>query len=267
MPKTRLVAALIVCAALSGPAISPADPVAVSYSEGLAHGFLALGALDGTQLAIGDVIQVARGGRVTSEIAFHFKDGSLHNETTVFSQSDRFRLLSDHLVQKGPAFSRALDMTINAESGQVTVRYDDGGKEMLDNEHLDLPPDLANGMMMIVLLKNMSPASLPATFSYLAATPKPRLVKMAVSNAGSDAFSATGPGRATHYVIKVQIGGLAGLLAPILGKQPPDNHVWILEGGAPAFVKSEGPLYLGGPSWRIELTSPVWPSARPAANR
>jgi hypothetical protein len=23
-------------------------------------------------------------------------------------------------------------------------------------------------------------------------------------------------------------------------------------------VKSEGPLYLGGPPWRIELTGPVW---------
>ena len=68
--------------------------------------------------------------------------------------------------------------------------------------------------------------------------------------------------RATHYVVKAEIGGLAGLLAPLVGKQPPDTHVWILEGPAPAFVKSEGPLFYGGPLWRIELTSPVWPAAR-----
>jgi hypothetical protein len=30
-------------------------------------------------------------------------------------------------------------------------------------------------------------------------------------------------------------------------------------GEAPAFVKSEQPFYLGGPVWRIELVSPVWP--------
>lgn len=40
---------------------------------------------------------------------------------------------------------------------------------------------------------------------------------------------------------------------------PPDSHVWILGGEAPAFVKSEQPLYFGGPVWRIELASPSWP--------
>ena len=52
---------------------------------------------------------------------------------------------------------------------------------------------------------------------------------------------------------------IAGFVAPLVGKQPPDSHVWILEGEAPAFVKSEQPLYNGGPLWRIELVSPTWP--------
>jgi hypothetical protein len=59
-------------------------------------------------------------------------------------------------------------------------------------------------------------------------------------------------------VIKIDIGGLTGLIAPLVGKQPPDTHVWILQGEAPAFVKAEGPMFLGGPIWRIELASPVW---------
>ncbi len=62
-----------------------------------------------------------------------------------------------------------------------------------------------------------------------------------------------------HYVIKVEIGGPAGIVAPILGKQPLDVHVWILGEAAPAFVKMEGPLYYEGPIWRIEPASPVWP--------
>ena len=64
-----------------------------------------------------------------------------------------------------------------------------------------------------------------------------------------------------HYAVKVEIGGVAGLVAPLVGKQPPETHVWILEGEAPAFVKFEGPLYEGGPIWRIELTHPTWPDA------
>jgi len=40
-----------------------------------------------------------------------------------------------------------------------------------------------------------------------------------------------------------------------MGKQPADTHVWVLGGEAPAFVKAEGPLYVGGPIWRIQLAS------------
>jgi len=34
-------------------------------------------------------------------------------------------------------------------------------------------------------------------------------------------------------------------------------QIWVLEGEAPAFVKFEGPLYNGGPIWRVELAAPV----------
>jgi hypothetical protein len=34
--------------------------------------------------------------------------------------------------------------------------------------------------------------------------------------------------------------------------------IWVLSGEAPAYLKSEGPLYMGGPVWRIELLSPAW---------
>ena len=67
--------------------------------------------------------------------------------------------------------------------------------------------------------------------------------------------------KATHYVVKVELGGVAGVIAPLIGKQPADTHVWIMHGDAPAFVKSEGPLAPEGPIWRIELVSPVFSSA------
>ena len=109
-----------------------------------------------------------------------------------------------------------------------------------------------------VLLKNGSPEA-PPTMSFLAATPKPRLVRLEVASAGEEPFVVAGSTRkAIHYVLEVEIGGLAGKLAGLLGKQPPDHHVWIQAGEAPGFLKSEGPLYAEGPTWRIELTSPSW---------
>jgi len=107
---------------------------------------------------------------------------------------------------------------------------------------------------------NLGPGSPTAKFSMVAATPKPRLIKLAVTSPGEDAFSVGGSSRkATHYVLKVEIGGAEGVVAPLVGKQPPDTHVWILSGDAPAFVKLEGALAYETPVWRIELASPVWP--------
>ena len=249
----------LACLALLRPDPAPADPVAVRFQEGLVHGFLVLRNAEGKFVANGDLVQAAHGDRVTSRLTFRFRDGSLQDETAVFTQHQRFQLLTDRLVQRGPSFPQPLEMWIDREAGQVKVNYtEDDGEQKQVVEKMDLPADLANGMVS-TLLKNVHPGSLPLSLPMVVATPRPRLVKLAVTSAGEEPFSTGNAGRkATHYVVKIEIGGVAGILAPLLGKQPPDSHVWVLGGNAPAFVKSEGPSFLGGPIWRIELTSPVW---------
>lgn len=256
----RLLVALLVCTGLMRPAALPAELVAVRHIEGVVHGFLILRTAEGEALADGDLIQFARGDRVTSRLVFHFRDGSIHDETVVFSQRRRFQLLSDHLIQKGPSFPHPMEILIDKTSGRVTVRYrEKDGEEKVAEEQMELPADLANGLIL-TLLKNLRPEASETTVSMVAATPKPMLVKLVVSPAGEEPFSiGSSLRKATRYVVRIEIGGLAGVLAPLLGKKPPDTHVWILAGEAPAFVKSEGPLYFGGPAWKIELTSPVWP--------
>jgi len=196
---------------------------------------------------------------VTNHLVFRFKDGSIYEETVVFSQRNRFRVASDHLLQKGPAFKHPMEVWLEVSTGQVTVRYtEDDGKEKTITDRLKLPSDVANGMML-TLLKNIRPGVTQTTLSLVAATPKPRIVKLVISPEGEDSFSIGGSShKATRYLVKIQIGGVTGLVAPLVGKQPPDTHVWILGGDAPVFVKLEGPLYQDGPTWRIELTSPVW---------
>src|SRR5215472_5947036 len=248
-------AVLLASTALLLPLRSKAASVAVRYKEGEVHGFLVLSTLEGKPLADGDLIQVTHGGLVTSELVFRFRDGSIHDETAVFSQGDAFRLVRDHLVEKGAAFERPMDELIVRSTGDVTVRYaEKDGKEKTATGRLALPTDVANGILL-VLLKNLPSHAAQTTVSMVAAMPKPRLVKLDITSQGEDSFFV-GPSsrKAVHYVVRVQIGGVAGLVAPLLGKQPPDIHVWILGGTAPQFVKFEGPLYLGGPIWRIELT-------------
>ena len=257
-PRSRSLTSLFVAAILLQPDLLSAEPVAVRYKEGSIHGFLVLRTMEGKILASGDLIQVIRGDRVVSSLVFRFKDGSVAEQTTVFSQSRNFRLLTYRHVQKGPSFPHPMDVSIDASNGQVTVRSNDGGKDKIETDHLDLPPDLANGLLLS-LLKNLRTDAAETKVSYVAATPKPRLVKLAITRQGEETFWAAGARhRATRYAVKVELGGLTGVVAPLLGKQPEDIHVWILRGKAPAFVRMEGQLYQGGPVWRIELTSPVW---------
>jgi hypothetical protein len=186
----------------------------------------------------------------------------LDDETTVFTQSGTFRLISDHHIQRGPSFPHPLDMSIDAASGQVTSRDKDG---KTTQDHVDLAPDIANGLALVLLL-NLDPTAPPIRLPMIAPTAKPRMVHLVIGSEGEDALTIGGiHHKATNFRIKVELGGVAGVVAPIVGKQPSDIHVWILGGEAPAFVKEEAQFYEGGPIWRAELISPVFPASSPAA--
>ena len=134
-------------------------------------------------------MQTVQAGHVTSQIIFHFTDGSVHDETTVFSQNNVFRLLSYHLCRRARHFGWTLDMTIDTQTGRVVVRHkDQDGEEEVEDEKLDLRSDVANGMM-IPVLKNLSSQAVPATASFVAATPEPVRSKLAhFESAGSESI-------------------------------------------------------------------------------
>jgi hypothetical protein len=87
-----------------------AAPVAVRFVEGVTHGFLVLRNVNGGLLASGDLLQVQRGDRSRvawySAWVFRFQDGSLYDETVVFTQERVFTMQSYRLVQRGPALPR-----------------------------------------------------------------------------------------------------------------------------------------------------------------
>jgi len=257
---------VLLLACLVQPRTLPAESVPVHYREGVSHGFLVVRTQDGKPIADGESTQIAQGDRVTDRMRFKFKDGSIYEETTVFSQRGTFRLLSNHVVQKGPLFKRPMETSIDATSGQITVRYtDDHSKEKVLTERLDLPPDVANGMLF-TLVKNVQPSVPETTVSYVAVTPKPRLVNLEIIPQGREPFSiGSYTHKAVRYVVKVKIGGVAGAIAHLMGKQPPDTQTWMLADGAPAFVRSDGPLSGDSPVLRIELAVPaVWSDSAPA---
>ena len=263
---------LVIGIVLSVAAVSPdaaAGPVAVRYTEGVTHGFLTLRSPAGDLLADGDLLQVVRSEGVDSRLVFRFKDGSLYDETVVFTQSKVFTMTSYRLVQRGPSFPDAMEIAVTREGNgkgryKVTSRRAGSEAETVTGE-LDLPPDVYNGMF-IMMLKNL-PKGAVETVHVLAFTPKPTLIRVELTPQGGETVLA-GDRRvpATHFVLKPKLGLVRGAAAALFGKTPPDYHCWIATGDLPAFVAIDGPLYNGGPIWRFETTSPRGPE-RPAAQR
>ena len=254
--RTLPLSALLLCLTAS---TAQADSIPVRNQRGSIRGFLELRSEDGRLAASGDFIQTAHGDRITSETVFHFPDGSVDDEITVYTQRRTLQLLSDHRIQKGRFFPHPMDTLIDARTGQVTVRsVDKDGNIQTKIDHPNLPPDIANGMVSAIV-ENMKPADGPKTVTLLIATPRLLTAKLVISPVGQDAASVAGkPRKAIHYTIKIDLTGIAGILAPVLGKTPPDIQIWTIGADVPTFAREQGPLYPGGPMMTIQLTSPIW---------
>ncbi len=230
-----------------------AEPIPVRYPQGSSHGFVALRTLDGLTIATGESTQIVSHGRVISRLLFRFKDGSIDDDVTVFTQQGVFRLVSDHHIQRGPSFPKPIDFLIDMTSGDLTFKSEDG---TISKEHMDLPPDVSNGLPPNLLL-NILPGTPETKIAYVAPGKKARLIHLSIKPMGTLSFRVGAfRRRATDFTIHVELGGMTGMVAPLIGKQPSDYHFWLQDGVPPVFIREEGPLYEGGPLWRLEQISP-----------
>lgn len=246
------------------PLQATSEPVHVRHREGTLHGFLSLTTDEGKVIASGDLIEIVRGDRVTSRLTFHFKGGSLDDETTVFTQRGVFRLLSDHHIQRGPYFPTQLDMSIDVPKGTVVTRWKNkDDKEQESTEHVKLPQDLYNGLVTPIV-KNLSSDTPETKVSMIVSTPKPRVVTLVMRPMGTTPFSLAGFERkGLQYEIKIELGGIVGLIAPVVGKAPPNIYMWVEGGEVPIFLRETGPLFEGGAILSINLIGPSWPENKP----
>jgi hypothetical protein len=167
---------------------------------------------------------------------------------------------SYRLVQHGPAFAADTEIELNRAASTYRIKTTDhkaGQVKALDGK-LELPPDTYNGMIFAVT-KNL-PKGAAETVHLVAFTPEPRIIELQIAPANEQRVVIGKLDKvALHYVLKPQLGALLTLFATILGRVPPDEDVWVIKDDVPAFARFEGPLYVGGPVWRLELTSPHWP--------
>jgi hypothetical protein len=233
-----------------------AEPVAVKRPEGPSYVVLWLGTPEGKRLADGEMVQTIVDGNVDSRLSFHFKDGSVFDETVIFSQDRVFRLLSYSLVEKGPSFGEDRAMSFDRKSGRyrVLIKDRESGEEEKHEGELAIPEDVYNGMSGL-LIRN---AGEDVNARLVAFTPEPRMLESSVKLEGDDAYIVGNEERrAKRYLLDLELEGAIGLLAKAVGKAPPDVRYWIAE-PVPALLEFEGAMYLNGPVWRIEPTRAKW---------
>jgi hypothetical protein len=198
-----------------------AEPISVKHIQHPMHRFMAARSEAGKIIASGEFSQVVQGDEVMMRLTYRFVDGSIDDETTTYRQQGTFRLVRNHHIQKGPFFVKPVDFAVEAATGVATSRTaDKNGNIRVESEHLDLPDDLANGFVGTLLL-NVPHNTTPFRVGILA---------------------PVGGGRLIHI-----------LIAPLIGLQPKDVMVWILEGEEPAVVRIVGQLGGHGPVVSSEL--------------
>ncbi len=74
------------------------------------------------------------------------------------------------------------------------------------------------------------------------------LIRLLISREGEQPFHRRGQTlKATVFRIHPELGGIVGVIAPLIGLQPKDVMVWVLEGEEPAVVRIVGQLGGYGP--------------------
>ena len=248
-PRLLLVAVVLWAIAID------AAPVEVRLPQGPTRGFLSIrSAADGRRLGHGELVQTVRGDVLDNHLVLRFDDGSIHDETTTYSQRGVLRLDAYRFTQRGPSFPGA-EISFDRASGryQARVRAQASAADEVASGAFDMPADLYNGMGL-TLLKNLPPGR-PVTAQLAVFTPKLRLLRMTLQREGEDRVMFGGEAKqATRYLVTLDIEGLTGVVAWLLDRTPPDLRYWLVPGPVPAFARFQGPMFLKGPVWRIELT-------------
>lgn len=239
----------LVCASLALGASAAAQPIAVTHVQKPMHRYMLARTDDGKVIANGEFTQVTQGDEVTMRMVYRFLDGSLDDETTTYTQRDKFRLVRNHHIQRGPFFSHPSDFSIEAATGMATRRTADADSKT----HINLPDDVSNGFVGTLLL-NVSPKTAPFRVSILAPVRGGRLIRILISPDGEQQFQMEGKTpKAAVFRVHPELGGIVGLIAPLIGLQPKDVMVWVLEGDEPAVVRIVGQLDGYGPVVSSEL--------------
>jgi hypothetical protein len=252
MARSRFLEAAFL--ALLSSTAAQAEQIPVKHIQLPRHEFMVARSETGKVIARVEFTEDVKGDEVTMRLTYRFSDGSIDDETTTFRQQGTFRLVRNHHIQGGPFFTKPFDFAVEAATGTAISRIaGKNGEILVESEHIALPDDLANGFVGTLLL-NVPPNTAPFRVGILAPVNGGRLIRILISPEGEQPFQKAGQTlKATVFRIHPELGGILGVIVRLLGLQPKDVMVWVLEGEKPVVVRVVGQQGGYGPVLSSEL--------------
>jgi hypothetical protein len=234
--------------------VAHAEQITVKHVQLPMHRFMVARSEAGQIIANVEFSQAVQGDQVTMHVIYRFVDGSIDDEETTYTQQGTFRLVRNHHIQKGPFFTKSVDFTVEAATGIVTSRtIEKNGKMHVESKHIQLPDDLANGFVGTLLL-NVPQNTAPFRVGMLAPIGGGRLIRLLISPEEEQTVQLSGRSlKATVFRVHPELGGIVSVIARLLGLQPKDVMVWVLEGEEPAVAVVVGQLGGSGPVVSADL--------------
>ncbi|MCI0570938.1 MAG: hypothetical protein L0Y66_09310 [Myxococcaceae bacterium] len=234
------------CALIVGLAL-PVGAVELRYPEPDVARTLQVSTPDGRRLGEGTLTQWTEGERLHVLLTYRFEDGRRVEEQAVFRQQPELVQESwTWMEQRGERTTR--QYAIDFESGKATGIQRTGKQERRYSETLKVEPGRTfAGVGMVLAAKNLLPElrqGREVALHALAAIPRPRRVKVTLSQKGSERLVREGRILTADRIVVHPEIGVAGLVV-----KAPDIELY--------FAGAEPPVMLGGEAPLLEPGDPV----------
>ena len=234
--------------------------------EGDAQAFTSVTDAQGNALADSRYSQWVRGGVLHIESRSDFPDGRSIVEQASLKLSPLQQLRWEWTERKGESLVRQYEVDF-VKRHAVATRTD---QEKQWREDVEVTPGKTFAgigfVTAVKALRGQLKAGQSIELKAIAMTPKPRSVTVSVRRDGPDEVHMAGRTiEGDRYTIHPEIPAIAKLFV-----SAPDEHVWLIGSGPPAFLRFEGPMVEpGDPVIRIDLIpgAPVRAQARSATRK
>jgi len=237
----------------STAAADPTPPITLQYVEGDLAGSTTIWSEDGKRvMGFIEYRQHRQNDRLHITRTAHFRDGSSDEDEADVWVGSHLESIAGRSIIRDTRGKPIVDLKINVPGKRITGFYLDDGKREKVDEAADIGPGTYWGPLFNIVLKDFAANATrdSLVFQSILPTPRPRVIDMELTRAGTATVRRTGGSIAvTRYTLLPTVNFL---IDPILQRFAPKTEFFMDSGKPPALVRFAGPRNYAGHPMRLE---------------